>query len=467
MDPDPSNIQVNYPALLDVRAILSTFMQQITPVSIDGLALIGVGLCLIVLAFTSAVDASISVISRHQINALRNDHAPRAAIIDRLLNNPYQFKATVLCLNAAAIIAATAFMFRLTFGLPTLWRFASLIPLLILVLIFTEAVPKTLATRFPSHTADMLARPMAWLTRLLWPLISFVDIVTRPLIRLLVGPSAPRTPLVTEEELLLLVNVGEEEGFIEPDEREMIEGIFSFGDTIVREVMCPRVDIVAVDIDASLDEALELIISDGHSRLPVFRETIDNVVGILHVKDLLPALRTEHHEKKIASLMRPPHFVPETMKVAALLKDLQTRKTHMTVVVDEYGGTAGVVTIEDLLEEIVGDIQDEYDADEPSIEVVKEGELLADARISLDDINDVAELNLESTESDRLGGLVYELLGRVPTVGDEVQVSSDIKITVVSVEGLGPRQLRITYPLTSQTVAVSVSEEEHTHDGHT
>ncbi|NOK63145.1 MAG: hypothetical protein GFH27_549323n130 [Chloroflexi bacterium AL-W] len=465
MDPDLSNIHIDNLALFDVQAIMSAYMQQSSSFSIDSLALIGVGLCLIVLAFTSAVDASISVISRHQIHTLRNERAPRAVIIDRLLNNPYQFKATVLCLNAAAIITATAFTFRLTADLSTTGRFAALVPLLILVLIFTEAVPKALATRFPSRTADMFARPMSWLTRLLWPLISFVDIVTRPLIRLLVGPSAPRTPLVTEEELLLLVNVGEEEGFIEPDEREMIEGIFSFGDTIVREVMCPRVDIVAVDVDTSLDEALELIISDGHSRLPVFRETIDNVVGILHVKDLLPAFRTEHHQRKIASLMRPPHFVPETMKVAALLKDLQTRKTHMTVVIDEYGGTAGVVTIEDLLEEIVGDIQDEYDAEEPSIQLVKEGELLADARISLDDINDVAELKLESTESDRLGGLVYELLGRVPAVGDEVHVSTDIKITVVSVEGLGPRQLRITYPTLSQTVAMSVSEEAH--DGST
>src|SRR5262249_30352080 len=150
-------------------------------------------------------------------------------------------------------------------------------------------------------------------------------------------------------------------------ERQMIEGIFSFGDTVVREVMVPRVDIVALDETAPLDEALETVISHGHSRIPVYHETIDQIVGILYAKDLLPGLRAGRQDMVIAGLLRPPHFVPETMKVDMLLKDLQARKVHVAIVVDEYGGTAGLVTIEDLLEEIVGDIQDEYDVEEPLV----------------------------------------------------------------------------------------------------
>ncbi|MFN8568304.1 MAG: hemolysin family protein [Kouleothrix sp.] len=231
----------------------------------------------------------------------------------------------------------------------------------------------------------------------------------------------------------------------------MIEGIFSFGDTIVREVMVPRVDIVALGEDAALDAALDLLIAHGHSRLPVYHETIDQIVGVLYAKDLLPWLRVSQRESAPrgdllrSGLLRPPYFVPETMKVDALLKDLQARKVHLAIVVDEYGGTAGVVTIEDLLEEIVGEIQDEYDAEEPSVRFVAEGELVTDARVLLDDLNDLTGLHLDSAEADRIGGLVYERLGRVPKVGDEVQLADGVLITVQSVEGLRPRQLRLTY----------------------
>jgi CBS domain containing-hemolysin-like protein len=430
----------------------------------SSLVIVGVGLCLVLIAFTSAVDAALSAISRHRLNLLKEEQTPRARALFRLLSDPYRFKSAVLLLHAAAMIAATVFMLRLVDGLGALWHLGVLALLLLLLMIFSVALPKALVARDPASAGHLLAGPMMLLTQLLWPLISAISLVTNPLIRLLSGQQSPQFPLVTEEELLLLVNVGEEEGLIEPDERQMIEGIFSFGDTVVSEVMIPRVDIVALDATTTLDVALDMAIANGHSRIPVYRETIDRIAGILYVKDLLPALRAGRHDLPLAGLLRSPYFVPETMKVDMLLKDLQARKVHLAIAVDEYGGTAGLVTIEDLLEEIVGEIQDEYDAEEPSIQVIGEGELIADARIPIDDINDQTGLDLRSEESDRIGGMVYERLGRVPLVGDIVQLTDGVMVTVLSVDGLRPRQLRITYQGLRTTEASEPEEEPITHE---
>ncbi|MBK9715592.1 MAG: HlyC/CorC family transporter [Kouleothrix sp.] len=435
----------------------------------SSLPVIGILLCLVLLAFTSAVDAALSAIGRHRLNLMQEEASARATMVARLLSDPYRFKAAILLLNAAAIITATALTQLLTGGLSLGWRVGALALLLLLILILSEALPKALAIRNPARAARLLAGPMSLITGLLWPLISTISIITGPIVRLVSGSVSAQLPLVTEEELRLLVNVGEEEGLIEPDEREMIEGIFSFGDTVVREVMIPRVDIKALEEHASLDEALDLVMAHGHSRIPVYHETIDQIVGILYAKDLLRGLRSGRREglpgaaPALADLVRAPHFVPETMKVDALLKDLQTRKVHLAIVVDEYGGTAGLATIEDLLEEIVGEIQDEYDVEEPLVQIVGEGELISDARVLLDDLNDLTGLQLSSDESDRIGGLVYERLGRVPKVGDNVQLDDDIMITVLSIEGLRPRQLRLTYPQT-HTIEVSTHSGEATRD---
>jgi putative hemolysin len=424
---------------------------------------IGIALCLVLLAFTSAIDAALTAISRHRLSVMQEESAARANVITHLLADPYRFKAAILLLNTATVITATALTLLLTDGLAIGWQVAALTVLLLLMVVFSEALPKALATHNPARAAALLAGPMALLAKILWPLISVISFLTSPLIGLLSGQRAQNMPLVTEEELRLLVNVGEEEGLIEPDEREMIEGIFSFGDTVVREVMVPRVDIIALEQSASLQEALETVIAHGHSRIPVYDETIDKITGILYAKDLLPGLRAGPEAMSLASLLRPPHFVPETMKVDALLKDLQARKVHLAIVVDEYGGTAGLATIEDLLEEIVGDIQDEYDVEQPTVSFVNEGELLADARVLLDDLNDLIDLHLESQESDRLGGLVFERLGRVPRVGDQVQLEHGVKITVLSIEGLRPRQLRLNYPPAS-ALEVTRPQEEENHD---
>ena len=431
-----------------------------------GLVLAGIIVCLLLLAFTSAVDAAMTAIGRHRLGLLHESDRRRAQLIDRLLAEPYRFKATILLLNSAATIAATALMLRLFAGQPLHLRIAALGGLLLLILIFAEALPKALAISNPTQAAQALAGPMALSARVLAPLIWMVELFTRPFIRVASGQAAPQMPLVTEEELRLLVNVGEEEGLIEPDEREMIEGIFSFGDTTVREVMIPRVDIVALEETASIDEALNVIIARGHSRIPVYRETIDHIVGILYAKDLLLWLRSGQRESPIGSLLRTAHFVPDTMKVDALLKDLQTRKVHLAIVVDEYGGTAGLITIEDVIEEIVGEIQDEYDVDEQPITELGAGDLEVDARVPIDDINDLTGLHLTSEESDRIGGIVFERLGRVPKIGDTVHLDGDVTITVLSMDGLRLRRLRLQYRLPQENEVHAVrsnEDQEHAH----
>jgi CBS domain containing-hemolysin-like protein len=351
----------------------------------------------------------------------------------------------MILLNVSVLITATALTLELTAGAPTWARGVGLGVLMIAVLIVSEALPKAVAVRNPDATALALAGPLSLISKLVWPVVAFVDLITRPLVERISGESLPHTPLVTEEELRLLVNVGEEEGLIEHDEREMIEGIFSFDDTLLREIMVPRVDIVALDIDTTLEEAINAIIDEGHSRIPVYRDTIDTIVGILYAKDLFPALRNGWREMSLQELIRPAHFVPETVKVNALLADMQKRKVHMAIAVDEYGGTVGLATIEDLIEQIVGEIQDEYDVEEPSMQVVGEHELIVDARVPIDDINDMTGLSLEASESDRIGGLVYERLGRVAKIGDKVTIDG-VEVVVLSMTGVHPHKLRITYP---------------------
>lgn len=406
------------------------------------LYLLGVALCLLLLAFTSAADAAFTAISRHRLNALLSENGPRARrAVSRLIDDPYHFKSTIIFLNAAATITMTVLTIRLVAGLPPWQQLAGMVLLLMATLVISEVLPKALAVRDPQATALALAAPLSLLSRLLWPAIWLLNLLTRPLFVLISGRSTHRAPLVSEEELRLLVNVGEEEGLIEQEERAMIEGVFAFGDTLVREIMVPRVDVVGIERDSTLDRALDVVVTRGHSRIPVYDESLDSIVGILYAKDLIPALR-DGGGISIEALLRPAHFVPETMRVKALLEDMQRRKVHIAIIVDEYGGVSGLATIEDLVEQIVGEIQDEYDTEDPSVQPVGEGVFIVDARVPIDDINDLLGTALRSDSADRIGGLVYEQLGRIPRAGDQLSLD-EVAVTVLSVKGVRAQRLRV------------------------
>ena len=229
-----------------------------------------------------------------------------------------------------------------------------------------------------------------------------------------------RNIFLSEDGLRLLLNMGDGERLIEEDERELIDSIFRFSETTVGEVMVPRVDVVALPKDTPLMEALDVIVSAGHSRIPLYEDTIDHIVGILYAKDLLTCFRDGRTDITVETIMRPPYFVPETAMVDDLLADLQQKRTHLAIVVDEYGGTAGIVTIEDLLEEIVGEIQDEYDSEPPMIQAREDGSYIVNGRMDVDDLNRELDVHLPADDENynTLAGVIYAHLQRVPEQGD-------------------------------------------------
>ncbi len=300
-----------------------------------------------------------------------------------------------------------------------------------------------------------------WLMRLS-PLVSLLVFFFAPLLVLPLafqhGQIATQDATVTEDELKSMVDASHEEGFLEKDEREMIYSIFELGDTLAREVMVPRIYITSLEADISPEEALDALLASGYSRVPVYDDTIDNVVGLLYAKDLLRAMRKNSPVSTLRDLLRPAYFVPEAKKVDELLDDMQSRRVHMALVVDEYGGIAGLVTLEDIVEEIVGEIRDEYDqAEELPFQRLGEQDYLFLGRVDLDDFNEIMHSSLQKDEAETLGGFIYSRIGRVPVNGESVQVE-DLTLTVEQVSGRRIRKVRATRP---ETPAQSNQEVNH------
>jgi CBS domain containing-hemolysin-like protein len=242
----------------------------------------------------------------------------------------------------------------------------------------------------------------------------------------------------------MLVNYGEEEGVLEQEETEMINSIFEFADTTVREVMVPRIDMVTLANDATVNQAVDVALEGGFSRIPVYEESegVDEIIGILYTKDLLRQLREGHQAIPVRDLVRPAYFVPETKKLDELLREIRQNRIHMVVVVDEYGSVAGLVTIEDLVEEIVGDIQDEYDHEEKLYEQINENEYVFDAKISIYDFNELMDMHLDDSDYETLGGFVYAQLGKIPNAGDTIEFEK-LKITVLATRGRRITKIRV------------------------
>ncbi|MGD8519215.1 MAG: hemolysin family protein [Anaerolineae bacterium] len=312
----------------------------------------------------------------------------------------------------------------------------------VVMLILAELVPETIALQYSERLALLLARPLAVLAILATPVVQAMVWLSNSISGLFGAEARGEMPFVTEEEIKTLVDAGEEEGVIQEEEKEMIYSIFELGDTLAREVMVPRIDVVALDVSTPLLEALDTIMEAGHSRIPIYRETIDYVEGVLYAKDLLPYLRQARTDVPLQSILREAYFVPETKKASDLLPDLQQRRVHMAIVVDEYGGMAGLVTIEDLLEEIVGEIQDEYDTEEPFVEFISSHEYIFDARVDLDDLNRLMGVGLPTDDSDTLGGFIYTELGKVPVVGNQLTYQ-EMRFTVESVAGRRIKKVRV------------------------
>ncbi len=358
-----------------------------------------------------------------RIRALSLDEEGRkgAHRLARMLEKPEQTLNVLLLLVLVAQLTSASLLGALlerSFGSAGL--FIGLVIQILVYFVIGEVAPKTYAIQNPDRAALRVSG-------FLWAVTNFppLRVLSRGLIGLanvlLPGKGLKQGPFVTEEDLRTMADVAADEHEIEREERRLIHSIFEFGDTVVREVMRPRPDMVAIDANETIEAAIERAIEGGFSRIPCYEDDTDNIIGIVYLKDLVHRSRSGTGGQPVRIAVRDAVFVPESKRVAELLREMRTQKFHMAIVVDEYGGTAGLVTLEDLLEEIVGEIVDEYDTEEPGVERLSGGGIRAPGRTPIDDVNEVLGVELPDTEWDTVGGLVFNLLGHVPDPGETVR----------------------------------------------
>ncbi|MBD5605234.1 MAG: HlyC/CorC family transporter [Candidatus Eremiobacteraeota bacterium] len=388
-------------------------------------------------AFFSGSEAALISLSRLRARGMQERGLKGADAVLRLLDDRNRFLTSILIGNTVVLLAADslATLLFIDAGVPQP-AIVSTLAMTVLLLAFGEIIPKTVAVanneRWSLRLAPLVER-LAWLmTPISFAFLSFTNLVVR-----LFGVSpTPHGPFVTEDDIKNLVNVGAEQKVLEEQEREMIHSIIQFGDTIVREVMTPRPDMIAIDVIASARRALDLVIADGYSKLPVFEDAIDNVIGVVHDRELLISLSNGTlAQTPIRALMRPITLVPESKRVSELLREMQRGKFSLAIVVDEYGGTAGLVTMEDLLEEIVGEIRDEHDeGEEEAIRIVSDSEAIVDAGTNIEDVNARLGLHLPHEDFETIGGLTVGLFGRLPHEGEEIE-SGDVRLRIDRTRG--------------------------------
>jgi len=313
----------------------------------------------------------------------------------------------------------------------------------LIALLFGLFVPRAIAARHAQGTLLLLFFPLELITWLTRPVVTVLFRVTQVIVRPF-GGTAPQPGVVTEDQIRALIETGQAQGVLERKEQEMISSIFEMGEKTVAEVMVPRTDIVGLDVETSPQELLDRITTVGHSRIPVYEGSADNIIGILYVKDVFRRIARGDRQHELRQFLRPAVFVPETKKVDELLRQMQKDKVHIAIVVDEYGGTAGLVTIEDLVEEIVGEIRDEYDVEHELVLPVSENEALMDARVPFEDVRETFGLEVEPTEAyDTLGGFVTAQLGRFPRQGESFEAAG-ARFVVETIEGKRIRRVRVT-----------------------
>jgi CBS domain containing-hemolysin-like protein len=380
-------------------------------------------------------EAALTRMSRVRALALQEDERRNADLLVKLESDPPRYLNAIylwvmLAQNGSAILVA--FIADRYFGDDGIWITIVSILFTLAYFVLVEAMAKTFAILHSDRVALALSPVVYWLAQILrWPtklLIGLANI-------LLPGRGLSAGPFVSEEEIRAMAEAGSEEGVIEEEEKELIHSIFEFGDTIVREVMTPQPDMVAVESSATMDEALDLVLKHGYSRIPVYRETMEDIVGIVYAKDVLRQIHSGRNGKKtVKDLARKAYFVPESKRVAELLKEMQQEKVHVAIVVDEYGSVTGLVTLEDLLEEIVGEIADEYDREEPQVEPAGDDRYRVNARLPVDELNELLGVELPNDEWDSVGGLLMGTLGRLPSKGESVELGG-LRFTAEQVQG--------------------------------
>lgn len=378
---------------------------------------------LLISSFFSASETALMTLSKLRIRHMVDEGVPGADRIGRLVENSGKMLGAILVgnnvVNIGASALATAILIRF-FGDKGV-GIATII-MTILILIIGEITPKTLASQHSEAVSLKVAPGISLVVKVLGPVTAVMVGITNMIIRLFGGNIDNKQPFITEDELRTMVNVGHEEGVLEGEEKKMIHNVFEFGDSRVKDVMTPRTDMVAVEVSSSYEDIMKIFKEEQFSRVPVYEDTPDNIVGLMTVKDMiLFSYQGASGGFDIYHYLREPYFTYEFKPVTELLKEMRHKRLGMAIVLDEYGGTAGIITMEDLVEEIVGEIRDEYDDHEQDIEVVRENEFIMEGSTRIDEVNEMVGTHIESDDFDSVGGYVLGLFGRLPEVHERIE----------------------------------------------
>ena len=399
---------------------------------------------LIASGFFSASETSLMSLSKIRLRHMQEEGVKGAKLVANLIEDSNKLLSSILIGNNVVNIAATSISTAL---------FTSLIPgasgvaiatavMTVLVLLFGEITPKTIASNNSEKVAIFVARPIKIIIFILRPVVWVFNLVTNIIFKLLGIKDKGNQPYITEEELKTMVNVSHEEGVLEIEERQIINNVFQFGDMQAKEAMVQRLDMIAINSEDKYEEIIDMFKNEKFSRMPVYNESIDDIIGILNVKDIIFLNDEEIEAFDINNYIREPFFTYEFKKITQLLEEMKKEKSQIAIVVDEYGVTSGLITIEDLVEVIVGDIEDEYDEEDEEIEVIKEDEYIVDGSIKITDVNELIGVRLESEEFDSIGGYIIGFLRRLPEENEVIEVDN-IKFCIESLDKNRIKKVRI------------------------
>jgi putative hemolysin len=409
--------------------------------------------------FFSASEIAVIAIRKSHIKELAQAGNRRAVSVERLKNNPDKFFAivqvgmTVTSSAASALGGATAILIikplMQSIPIPAIQQASGSISVILVVivisylfLVLAELVPKALAIRYSERIALWVGPGTWWSLKILSVIINFLSWSTNLCLRMMgISPEIKRETLVTEEEVKILLLEGLQHGVFEPSEQQMIHSVFEFADSVARNVMTPRTEMVAVEINDNPETILNVATIEQYSRLPVYEENVDNIKGLIHVRDLLNVFR-DKELIIVKDIMRPPLFVPDSKKISEVLKDMQKKRTHMAIVLDEFGGTAGLITMEDIIEEIVGEIQDEYDVDENEIMMKPDGSAIVNGSVDAGLVCEKFGVECPKGDFESVGGMLMDALGHIPALEESAEISG-LRITVIEKDGHRLRRLRI------------------------
>ena len=412
---------------------------------LEAIALLGF---IILSAFFSGSETALFSLNKLQLKKMQKEDGDnwRVKSIVRLLDDPQRTLISILIGNMFVNISATSLATYLAivfFGNIGIGIASGI--MIFTILVFGEIVPKSLAVANAETISKRIARPIEIISLVLFPLIKFFKMIIIALYYLFGKKSLKVKKEITQEDLITLIDAGKDEGVIEEEEKKMIKNIFEFGDTMVKEVMIPRVDMAYISSDTKIGSILKLIKKMGHSRIPVYEDTIDNIIGILYAKDLLGIYQQWYTSKEkfdLKEIIREAYFVPENKKIDELLDIFQKDRIQIAIAVDEYGGTAGLVTMEDVVEEVVGEIIDEYDKEIKLFEIIEDNTIRVDGNISIEEINEILNIEIPENDFETLGGFIFDLLGRVPKKGEKIKYHN-LKILIEQVVKNRIRRVKI------------------------